>query len=162
MSPGYHQSKGSDLYRRSLYSVWKRTSPLPNMLAFDSPTREVCTIRRPQTNTPLQALVLLNDAQFVEAARALVAKVYPLPEEQRIPAAFTACASRPPTAQEAKLLSEMKTEQLDVFKADPESAKKLLALGDSTAARDLDPVEAAALTVVCQAILNLDASIWNR
>ena len=162
MSPAYHRSNGPDLYRRSLYSVWKRTAPLPNMLAFDSPTREVCTIRRPQTNTPLQALVLLNDAQFVEAARSLVAKVNVLPVEKRVPAAFEACASRPPTGQEATLLSELHEEQLAVFKADPESAKKLLALGDSTAARDLDPIEAAAMTVVCQAILNLDASIWNR
>lgn len=162
MSPAYHRSEGADLYRRSLYSVWKRTAPLPNMLAFDSPTREVCTIRRPQTNTPLQALVLLNDAQFVEAARSLVAKVNPLPPEQRIAAAFESCASREPSEQEARLLSELHQEQLTVFKADPEGAKKLLALGDSPAARDLDPVEAAAMTVVCQAILNLDASIWNR
>jgi len=162
MSPAYHRSNGADLYRRSLYSVWKRTSPLPNMLAFDSPTREVCTIRRPQTNTPLQALVLLNDAQFVEAARSLVAKVQPLPPDQRLSAAFTACASRPPNEREAKLLAQLQAEQLEVFKADPEGAKKLLSLGDSPAARDLDPVEAAALTVVCQAILNLDASVWNR
>ncbi|QJE96026.1 DUF1553 domain-containing protein [Luteolibacter luteus] len=162
MSPAYQRSQGADLYRRSLYSVWKRTAPLPNMLAFDSPTREVCTIRRPQTNTPLQALVLLNDAQFVEAARSLVAKVNPLPPEQRIPAAFESCASRAPSEREAKLLSALHQEQLEVFKADPESAKKILALGDSPAARDLDPVEAAAMTVVCQAILNLDASIWNR
>lgn len=161
-SPAYSRSNGADLYRRSLYSVWKRTAPLPNMLAFDSPTREVCTIRRPQTNTPLQALVLLNDAQFVEAARSLVAKVNPLPVEQRISAAFAACASRPPSEQEEKLLAELHQEQLELFKSDPDSAKKILALGESPAARDLDPVEAAAMTVVCQAILNLDASIWNR
>ena len=161
-SPAYSRSSGADLYRRSLYSVWKRTSPLPNMLAFDSPTREVCTIRRPQTNTPLQALVLLNDAQFVETARALVAKINPLPPDQRISAAFESCASRPPGEREAKLLDDLHREQLEVFRADPEGAKKLLALGDSPAARDLDPAEAAAMTVVCQAILNLDASIWNR
>ena len=162
MSPAYHRSNGADLYRRSLYSVWKRTAPLPNMLAFDSPTREVCTIRRPQTNTPLQALVLLNDAQFVESARSLAAKVFSLPADQRLAAAFVASASRPPSRKEIALLSELHGEQLDLFKKDRESAKKLLALGDSAAARDFDPVEAAALTVACQAILNLDASIWNR
>jgi hypothetical protein len=71
MSPAYAQSTGRDLYRRSLYSVWKRTTPLPNMMAFDAPSREVCTVARGHTNTPLQALVLLNDVQFVGAARAL-------------------------------------------------------------------------------------------
>ncbi len=69
MSPPYHQSVGKNLYRRSLYSVWKRTAPLPNMLAFDSASREVCSVKRSRTNTPLQALVLLNDVQFVEANR---------------------------------------------------------------------------------------------
>lgn len=162
MSPAYQRSSGDDLHRRSLYSVWKRTAPLPNMLAFDSPTREVCTIRRSQTNTPLQALVLLNDIQFIEAARALAAKVHPLPDDQRLAAAFTACASRPPTERELGLLGELHAEQRELFKADPDGARKLLALGDSPAARDLDPVEAAALTVVCQAILNLDAAIWSR
>lgn len=162
MSPGYQRSQGADLYRRSLYSVWKRTAPLPNMLAFDSPTREVCTIRRPQTNTPLQALVLLNDPQFVEAARALAAKVAPLPAEQRLAAAFLAGASRPPTERERTLLEALREEQLAIFKADPESARKLMALGDSPAGRDLDPVEMAALTVVCQTVLNLDAAVWNR
>ena len=162
MSPAYRRSNGPDLYRRSLYSVWKRTAPLPNMLAFDSPTREVCTIRRPQTNTPLQALVLLNDVQFIEAARALAAKVQPLPAEQRLAAAFAACASRPPTEREAKLLGELQAEQLEQFKANPEDAKKYLAQGESPAGRDLDPAETAALTVTCSAILNLDASVWNR
>jgi hypothetical protein len=162
MSPAYQRSSGADLYRRSLYSVWKRTAPLPNMLAFDSPTREVCTIRRPQTNTPLQALVLLNDAQFIESARSLAAKVFLLPPDQRLVAAFMAAVSRAPSEKESALLSELHREQLELFKKDPEGAKKLLALGDSVAARDLDPVAAAALTVTCQAILNLDAAIWNR
>src|SRR6185295_17622106 len=75
MSPAYRQSTGRDLYRRSLYSVWKRTTPLPNMMAFDAPSREVCTVARGRTNTPLQALVLLNDVQFVEAARDLASTI---------------------------------------------------------------------------------------
>ncbi|MCW1885345.1 DUF1553 domain-containing protein [Luteolibacter flavescens] len=162
MSPAYQRSHGPDLYRRSLYSVWKRTAPLPNMLAFDSPTREICTILRPQTNTPLQALVLLNDVQFIEAARALAEKVHALPEGERLAAAFIACASRPPTDREAELLAELHAGQLERFKASPEDARKYLAQGDSPAGRDLDPVSAAALAVTCSAILNLDASVWNR
>ena len=162
MSPAYQRSNGADLYRRSLYSVWKRTAPLPNMLAFDSPTREVCTIRRPQTNTPLQALVLLNDVQFVEAGRALAAKVFSLSADERLEAAFMAVASRPPTEKEQTLLSELHREQLALFQADADGARKVLAHGDSNAARDLDPIEAAALTIACQAILNLDAAVWNR
>ncbi len=157
MSPAYRQSVGVDLHRRSLYSVWKRTSPLPNMLAFDSPTREVCTIRRPQTNTPLQALVLLNDIQFVEAAQALAAKVSQLPEGERLAAAFAACTSRPPTAREAEILAELHAGQLALFKSRPGEAEKYLLQNPGT-----DPAEAAALAVTCQAILNLDASIWNR
>nr|WP_193212380.1 DUF1553 domain-containing protein [Luteolibacter marinus] len=162
MSAGYQRSNGADLHRRSIYSVWKRTAPLPNMLAFDSPTREVCTIRRPQTNTPLQALVLLNDVQFIEAARALAARVLELPEEQRIAAAFTACTSRPPDGRELELLTGLAAEQREVFAADPAAAGKYLALGEDPAGRGSDPVETAAMTVVCQAILNLDAAIWNR
>jgi hypothetical protein len=77
MSPAYQQSVGTALYRRSLYSVWKRTVPLPNMLALDATTREVCTVKRSRTNTPLQALVLLNDTQFVEASRALADDLMP-------------------------------------------------------------------------------------
>jgi hypothetical protein len=162
MSPAYQQSKGDDLYRRSVYSVWKRTSPLPNMLAFDSPTRELCTIRRSVTNTPLQALVMLDDVQIVEAARAMAAKVLPLPPEQRIASAFEACASRPPTPKESALLGDLFNEQLDEFRKTPDEARKFLAMGSNPAGRDFDPPETAAMTIVCQTILNLDASVWNR
>ena len=99
---------------------------------------------------------------FAGAARALAAKVYPLPAAQRLAAAFLACTSRPATERELALLGELHAEQLRIFKADPEAAKKLLLPGESPAARNLDPAEAAALTVACQAILNLDASVWNR
>ena len=98
MSPPYHQSVGKSLYRRSLYSVWKRTAPLPNMLAFDSTTREVCTVKRSRTNTPLQALVLLNDVQFVEACQALARKVIAANDshKSRIDEAFQRLAGRTP------------------------------------------------------------------
>ena len=162
MSPPYRQSVGVDLHRRSVYSVWKRTAPLPNMLAFDAPTREVCTVGRPSTNTPLQALVLLNDVQFVEAARALAARVSALPADQRIAAAFRACATRGPTPRELELLEGLLDAQAEKFRADPKAAEAYLASGSSELGRDRDPVELAALAVVCQAILNLDSTVWTR
>ncbi|MDB6077045.1 MAG: hypothetical protein JWO82_792, partial [Akkermansiaceae bacterium] len=114
------------------------------------------------TNTPLQALVMLNDVQVIEAARALAAKIHLVPAEQRIASAFQACASRPPTAQENALLSQLFTEQFEEFRKTPDEARKFLAMGSNPIGKDLDPPEMAALTVVCQTILNLDVSLWNR
>ncbi|WP_428305125.1 DUF1553 domain-containing protein [Lacipirellula sp.] len=166
MSPAYTQSTGEGLRRRSLYSVWKRTAPLPNMLVFDATSREVCTISRGRTNTPLQALVLLNDVQFVEAARALasaVAKQHAGPRD-RIAAAFMRLAGRPPTAAELALLTDLYQEQLASFNADAngDSAAQLTALGETKPDAATPPAELAALTVTCQAILNLDATIYER
>lgn len=165
MSPAYHQSTGKDLYRRSLYSVWKRTTPLPNMLAFDLPTREVCTVARSRTNTPLQALVLLNDVQFIEAARALATlasdKSADLPAQ--IDEAFLRLAGRHPDNEELSLLANLYNEQLKVFTSgDPNDITKFLGLGEAKLDSKLPPAELAALTVVCQAILNLDATIMER
>jgi hypothetical protein len=165
MSPAYSQSTGRDLYRRSLYSVWKRTTPLPNMVAFDAPSREVCTVSRSRTNTPLQALVLLNDVQFVEAARALavtVSKLHPqLPEQ--IDEAFLRLAGRRPDATERNLLLDLYNEQAALFadksQQDPSAFTKL---GESTTDANLNSAHIAALAVTCQAILNLDATIYDR
>src|SRR5437764_13946164 len=109
MSPAYSQSTGRDLYRRSLYSVWKRTTPLPNMQAFDAPSREVCTVARGRTNTPLQALVLLNDIQFVECARGLASLVSKNHSDlnAQIDEAFVRLAGRHPDAAELALLSDL-------------------------------------------------------
>jgi hypothetical protein len=165
MSPAYQQSVGTSLYRRSLYSVWKRTSPLPNMTAFDATTREVCVVARGRTSTPLQALVLLNDVQFVEAARALAqtaATRHPDIKEQ-ISDAFVRLAGRKPDEKESQLLKQIYYEQLKIFKGEsPAAAKKFVELGDSKADSKLAPAELAALTATCQVILNLDATIYNR
>ncbi len=165
MSPAYQQSAGRDLYRRSLYSVWKRTTPLPNMMAFDAPSREVCTVARGRTNTPLQALVLLNDIQFVEAARALAAEVSkpnsPLPAQ--IDEAFLRLTGRHPDATERNLLVDLYNEQATLF-ADKsqQNPATFTKLGDSKLDPKLDAAHIAALAVVCQAILNLDATIFER
>ena len=165
MSPAYQQSTGRDLYRRSLYSVWKRTAPLPNMLAFDAVTREVCTVSRGRTNTPLQALVLLNDVQFVEAARALATTVLQsqstLPDQIR--EAFLRLTGRQPDDDELRLLAELCAEQRRLFSEKaPDEAAKFVRLGQSPPDAALDPVDLAALTVTCQAILNLDAATYER
>ncbi len=166
MSPPYHQSVGKGLYRRSLYSVWKRTAPLPNMLAFDAPTREVCTISRSRTNTPLQALVLLNDVQFVEAARALageVASVEPTAEVgDQITLAFIRVTGRSPDKTECQLLESLYREQLALFDGGEQQAEAFLEPGELKPATDIPANHLAALTVVCQTLLNLDAAVYSR
>ena len=164
MSPAYEQSVGQSLYRRSLYSVWKRTAPLPNMLAFDATPREVCTVKRARTNTPLQALVLLNDVQFVEACRHLAAKSISSANNAKaqIAIAFRAFAGRPPDDVEKNALKQLLTEEREWFTHHPEEAKKVVAHGESALPDGMDQVELAAMTIVCQAILNLDASVWKR
>jgi hypothetical protein len=165
MSPLYHQSTGRDLYRRSLYSVWKRTTPLPNMVAFDAPSREVCTVTRGRTNTPMQALVLLNDVQFVEAARALAASVSKAGTQlpAQIDEAFLRFTGRHPDATERNLLADLYNEQLDLFKDKTQQNSAVFTkVGDSKLDPKLDPGHIAALTVVCQTILNLDATIFER
>ena len=164
MSPSYSQSVGKDLYRRSLYSVWKRTAPLPNMLAFDAQSREVCIVKRSRTNTPLQALVLMNDQQFVEAARSLAEIVLQSKTERsaQIDTAFLRLTGRTPTEEEKKILSELADLEAAFYAARPKEAKKLIESGDSVPSDSLDPVQLASMTIVCQAIMNLDATIWNR
>jgi hypothetical protein len=165
MSPPYRQSVGKDLYRRSLYTVWKRTAPMPNMLAFDAVTREVCVARRQRTGTPLQALVLLNDPQFVEAARVLAERM--VRESGGNPRTlvrigFRRLTAREPTASELAALTALLAEQEAYFKAHPEDAGRLLKVGEHPADPKLSPVNVAAATVVAQTILNLDATIWKR
>jgi hypothetical protein len=165
MSPAYEQSTGKALHRRSLYSVWKRTAPLPNMMAFDAVTREVCTIARGRTSTPLQALVLLNDVQFVEAARGLAASAsagHSDPESQ-IAAAFLRATGRQPAETELTLLTDLYNEQRGLFHdANIQDPSKLLAIGEAKPESPLEPADFAALTVTCQAILNLDVTIYER
>ncbi len=164
MSPPYQQSVGKALYRRSLYSVWKRTAPLPNMMAFDATSREVCTVKRSHTNTPLQALVLLNDVQFVEAARELAGKVIfnHGTDEERIASAFLAFTGRKPDNIEQDLLVRLLNEERVYYSSNRTEASQLVQFGDLEWERDVSEVEAAAMTVVCQVILNLDVTVWKR
>ncbi|MEM7561246.1 MAG: DUF1553 domain-containing protein, partial [Planctomycetota bacterium] len=164
MSPAYQQSIGKALYRRSLYSVWKRTVPLPNMLAFDAGTREVCSVQRSRTNTPLQALVLLNDVQFVEASRKLAERVHELNDDAsgKIEMAFANLAGRKPDQLELKALLSLLEGEKRWFAEHNKEAQQLVSLGESVSVQPEDILEVAALTTVCNAILNLDATVWKR
>jgi hypothetical protein len=162
MSPPYQQSVGKSLYRRSLYSVWKRTAPLPNMMAFDSTTREVCTVKRSRTNTPLQALVLLNDVQFIEACRVMAARVLSEDPQTPIETAFLKLAGRRPDHAEQAILERLFADERTYYAKHADAAAKLLELGEAELDSESDTIQLAAMTNVCQAILNLDATIWKR
>ncbi len=167
MTPEYRQSTAEGLYRRSLYSVWKRTAPLPNMVAFDAAGREVCTARRIPTSTPLQALVLLNDVQFVEAARVLAESTWRAvsgSDDARLDELFLRLAGRVPRPDERNALRALLAEQRLRYAQAPEEASRLLHVGQFPIQVDQPEsiVELAAATVVAQAILNSDAAVWKR
>ena len=155
----YEESRGADLYRRGLYVYWKRSLPHPSLATFDAPSRELCTDRRPRTNTPLQALVLLNDPIYVEAARGLAHRIMQeggTSATDRLHFAFGLCLSRAPTPEEAKLLLTLYQRQVDRFQANRAAAEQLLAVGAKPRPADLDPVELAAWTTLANALFNLD------
>ena len=153
------QDKGNKLYRRSLYTFWKRMSPPPNLEAFNAPNREVCTVRRERTNTPLQALVTLNDPQFFEAARVLAENAvrHGAGDQSKTLdyiASKTLCRSL--NEKEVAIINENLSLYLEHYKANVEDAKKLVEVGDSEVDKTLDPVQLAAYTMICNQVLNLD------
>jgi Protein of unknown function (DUF1553)/Protein of unknown function (DUF1549)/Domain of unknown function (DUF4375)/Concanavalin A-like lectin/glucanases superfamily/Planctomycete cytochrome C len=156
----YVPETGAGLYRRSMYTFWKRTCPPPAMATFDAPNREVCVARRATTNTPLQALVLMNDPTYVEAARKLAERM--MLERDRLAFAFKCAVARPPTETEQRILMRLYTDALARFQADPAAAKKLLAVGESARATWTNNAELAAWTTVASTILNLDETISKR
>ncbi len=158
----YVQDHGEDLYRRSLYTFWKRMSPPPNLEVFNAPSREVCAVRRERTNTPLQALVTLNDPQFVEAARRLAElalgsagtedqKALPLISERVLGRSFN-------DREQAILLAD-RAEYLAYYQANAADAQALIAIGESEPQAGLDPAVLAAWTMVCNQVLNLDEAL---
>ena len=147
------------VHRRSLYTFWKRTAPPPQMSAFDAPSREYCQVRRERTNTPLQALLLMNDPQYVEAARFLAQLVIDRPEQStpdRVRYMLERSTGRLATRQEIESIQQNFTAQLEEFRANPESAKQLIAVGEVPANEKYDAAELAAWTMVANLILNLD------
>jgi hypothetical protein len=160
----YTPSTGADLYRRSMYSVWKRTVPPPSLTTFDAPDREKCTARRTLTNTPLQALVLLNDPTYVEASRVLAEKTIAQGHdpEKRINFAFRLATDREPQPEERAVLLTLAREELAAYRSDKPSALKLIGVGEAKRNPKLDPAELAAWTTVTSTILNMDETITKE
>jgi hypothetical protein len=164
-APRYVRSKGPDLYRRSLYTFWKRTAPHPAMITFDAAERNVCLVRRQNTSTPLQALALLNDPQIVEAARFLGQRMLKeggaTPKEQ-VAWVFRVTTGRPASEREVKVLARLLSEQKELFKADPEAAAKLLGVGDARSDPKLNTLDVAAGAVLALTVLNHDETVMRR
>ncbi|MBC8154369.1 MAG: DUF1553 domain-containing protein [Bacteroidetes bacterium] len=186
----YVQNHGDSLYRRSMYTIWKRSSPPPMMLNFDAAERHTCIVKRQKTSTPLQALVTLNDPQFLEAARVLAQRVagqaslarwfspnLPRTEkpsignanagQQALPnevvqATFKAVVSRPARPEEVSLMQQLYAEELVDFRKNPKRAQALLAVGEYPADTKQNPAELAALTVMTSTIMNFDEAIIKR
>ena len=161
----YTMDHGDKLYRRSLYTFWRRTAPPPSMLTFDATTREVCTAKRESTTTPLQALVLLNDPQFIEAARVLAERLVRENADNldtRITVAFRLASGRPPGERERAVLRQLYTEQQARFARDPEAAARLLAVGEKPVDKALPADQVAATTLLASAVMNLDEFVMKR
>ena len=155
----YTQDHGSALYRRSLYLFWKRTAPPPTMITFDAPSREQCRARRERTNTPLQALVTMNDPQFFEAARQLGYRMLHeggAEDAGRLRYGFRLATARLPSAKETAILTESLAAQRARYGADAAAAKQVIAVGESPVPADVAPADLAAYTMVANLLLNLD------
>jgi hypothetical protein len=161
----YDQAKGEGLWRRSLYTFWKRTVMPPAMSVFDATSREYCTVRETRTNTPLQALNLMNDVTYVEAARMLAERMLTeggAKAEDRVAWAFRLATSRRPDEKELQVLVNNLNAQLEYFSAHPKEAARLLAVGERRNDRKLDVAELAAYASTSSLILNLDEVITKQ
>jgi hypothetical protein len=161
----YPQSHGPDLYRRSLYSFWKRTVAPPTMVTLDASSREACVVQRSRTNTPLQALALMNDVTFVEAARVFAQRMMTECADdptQQITQAFVMATAREPRPEELSILQRSYDRNLNAYEHDPEAARQLIHSGEFAVNDGLNPAELAALTTVMSLILNLDEVVTKE
>jgi hypothetical protein len=160
----YYPSLGVDARRRSMYSFWKRTCPPPSLAVFDAPSRETCMVRRGSTTTPLQSLVLLNDPQFVDAARRFALRTIAAGEktDERLESAFTTALARPPSKMELGIF-ERRLESLEPrFANNPDAAREVLGEEcDGDFAHDVDQSELASWTILCSTILNLRETVTS-
>ncbi|MDB5313893.1 MAG: hypothetical protein JWO38_8095 [Gemmataceae bacterium] len=161
----WQKDAGERVYRRGMYTHWQRSFPHPAMIAFDAPSREECTCERPRSNIPQQALALLNDPEFVEAARAFATKVIAAggaDDAARVGWAFERATGRRPRPEEAKVLLAVLAKHRADYAAHPDDAKKLLAVGDTPPPKDPPAAELAAWTNVCRVVLNLHETITRQ
>lgn len=164
-NPKFKQDNGDKLYRRSIYTYWKRSAPAPNMQIFDAPTREICVMKRPRTNTPLQALVTMNDTQFVEAARMLAQRAMKeggATAESQGCYAFELATARKPNALEIATIDKVYKRAFTKYLTSPDLAKQLLQVGEAKRDEALPVAEHAALTNVTSMILNLDETLTRE
>ncbi len=158
----YKQDQGSNLYRRSLYTYWRRTIPPPTMMNFNAAAREVCVVRTETTNTPLQALTLMNNKLFIEAARCFAEQMW-IPAkgkpEPAIQAGYQLAVGRAPTPAELQIMSKTHTKFLTHFRQRRAEAKLLLAVGESQRDQTIPVAEHAAMTMIANILLNLDETI---
>ena len=162
---GWDQSRGEDLYRRGLYTYWRRTTVYPAFQIFDAPSREFCTVNRPRTNTPLQALVLMNDPTYVEAARVFAQRILAeggVSTESRFVFAFRTAVARAPAPQELEVLHQLYHQQYAIYEQDNEAAMKIVSSGESPVPEGLDQVEHATWTALASIILNLDETVTRE
>ena len=158
------RDNGDKLYRRSMYTYWKRSAPHPGMMAFDTPTRETCTLQRQRTNTPMQALVTLNDEQFVEASRGFAQRILKSPAKSfsdRLNWAFELATGHPANSIRKNVLKDTYSFQSKIFEKEPKRADDLLKIGESPRDTSIPPKEHATWTVLASMILNLDETL-NR
>ncbi|MBV6655106.1 MAG: DUF1553 domain-containing protein [Mameliella sp.] len=160
----YKLTRGDSLYRRSMYTFIKRTSPPPSMQVFDATSRETCTVKRERTNTPLQALVLMNDPQFIEAARVMAERVQnqATSTEEHLTLAFRLLTGRKAGSQERQILEELFTEELATFEAKPDAITNVLSTGDYPTDPSKEAIYTAALASSINVLMNHDAFYMRR
>ncbi len=162
---GYKADGGDGLYRRSLYTIWKRTAAPPSMLLFDAPSREICTVKRSRTNTPLQALALMNEVTYVEAGRKLAERMLTeggTSPAERIQYGFRLTTGRSASTTERDVLVAGVVADLKQFQTHPEEAQKLITVGTSKPAPQLNPAELAAYTLTANVLMNLDEVVTRE
>ena len=160
----YEESEGEDLYRRGLYTFIRRTSPPPNMVTFDATSREICTVKRDITSTPLQALVLLNDPQFFEASRVFAERMIKSKDtlEEQISHGFRLATARHPKEEELNILVDLFNSQYQFFRQNRDKAYQVISVGQKPRDTDIYSVKTAAMTMVANTLLNHNETYTKR